>query len=298
MNANPQRDADVSELAAESGDWVTGAEATALRVQFHRMRQLLKGLPGADRVPEQVEADILGCSVDVLRDTRARLRRAVRSTVDDLSADVSTARGLATVRSRYAGAVIVCMGDSITADHQSWAEMLAVALAPHVRVVNEGRSGDTSTDLLSRFSASVPPHRPDVVLIFAGTNDARSYQAGSGQPAVSDEESERNFAELARLTGGLGADLAWITPAGIDDRRVRSHPNTTGSGAVWTNSAIARKADVLRRRPEPVADLQAVFAAAGDADLLLPDGLHPALAGQILIYQAAVELLRRMAQPH
>jgi acetyl esterase/acyl-CoA thioesterase-1 len=50
-------------------------------------------------------------------------------------------------------------------------------------------------------------------------------------------------------------------------------------------------ADIVRRRPEPVVDLQAVFGTPANPDLLLSDGLHPSLAGQIAIVTALVRHL-------
>jgi lysophospholipase L1-like esterase len=297
MNGSRHHSIGAGELeTAAPSDWASSTEAAALRVQFHRIAQILKGLPGSDRVPDHIEAEILGCDVGFLRDVRQTHTQAVMAAVDDLLARPGPAELVAKLRDRYAGAIIVCLGDSITADHESWAEMLAVALAPDVHVINEGRSGDTTTDLLSRFAASVPVHRPDVVLVFAGTNDARTYRTGTGQLAVSDEESRRNFAELAQLIAHLGADLAWLTPARIDDERVLRHPNTASSGAVWTNAAAAGKAALLHQRPEHTVDLQAEFAVPRDTpDLLMPDGLHPSLAGQTVICLAALGLLSRLA---
>ena len=69
---------------------------------------------------------------------------------------------------------IVCHGDSLTegADvdqNDSWPARVEKEL--NIQIVNSGISGDTTGGLLSRFYHDVIPHRPDIVIIMAGTND-------------------------------------------------------------------------------------------------------------------------------
>lgn len=272
--------------------WVSSEEAAQLRAQFYRMPALLKGLPGATGVPLDVEAAVLGIAPQLMERCRRELRAAAAAAVAESLRKSWIAPAVERVRQRHASTTVVCLGDSITADHQSWAEMLALALTPRVRVVNEGRSGDTTTDLISRFHSSLPAHRPDTVMVFAGTNDARTYRGGLTQPALCDEQIRANLAELAALVGNLGARLMWLTPAAVDDERVRTHPSTAISGARWTSAGCARVAAIVRERTEPVADLGVAFNDCDHrTDLLMPDGLHPNVAGQTLIFERAVAML-------
>ena len=69
---------------------------------------------------------------------------------------------------------LVCHGDSLTSpdelDRRSiWPSLVESRLK--ISVINSGIGGDTSGGLLSRFFPGVVQHRPDVVLIMAGTND-------------------------------------------------------------------------------------------------------------------------------
>ena len=69
---------------------------------------------------------------------------------------------------------IVCHGDSLTegadvGQNHTWPALAEKEL--NIRIVNSGISGDTTGGLLSRFYHDVLQHRPDMVIIMAGTND-------------------------------------------------------------------------------------------------------------------------------
>jgi lysophospholipase L1-like esterase len=61
--------------------------------------------------------------------------------------------------------------------------------------------------------------------------------------------------------------------------------------SIWRNADLLAVGDVIRARPEPVVDLQALFGMPPIAGFLGPDGLHPSLTGQQAIARAVVERL-------
>ncbi len=76
---------------------------------------------------------------------------------------------------------IVCLGDSITRGYgvpasQAWPARLEAILSRNARppwqVINAGVPGDTILQGLARLERDVSPHRPDVVFIAFGLNDA------------------------------------------------------------------------------------------------------------------------------
>ncbi|MBN1324037.1 MAG: SGNH/GDSL hydrolase family protein [Methanotrichaceae archaeon] len=94
-------------------------------------------------------------------------------------------------------AVIVAFGDSITAGYavrrgfpHFWREAL-VRRYPSAKIElhNEGVSGNTSFDGLARLGWSVLPHRPDLVTMNFGINDA-AY-------GISIDEFSSNIVEMA-----------------------------------------------------------------------------------------------------
>jgi len=244
-------------------------------------------------------------SSSVLRRELRRSVEAVGGAAREVLAEPGLEAAARVIRRSYAGRSIVCLGDSITADRQSWAEIMSVILGPDVTVINAGRSGDTSADMIARFHLSVRAHRPAVVIIMAGTNDARRYTSdlhasnGYGSLIIDDDGSDANFQELERLALSIsGAAVVWIVPPPIDDPRVATHPAGRLAHARWTDDEVKRKGDLVTRRFRRVADARAEFDRRGVAtDLLMEDGLHPNLAGQKAITIVALKQLTRTANP-
>lgn len=56
----------------------------------------------------------------------------------------------------------------------------------------------------------------------------------------------------------------------------------------WSNRDLVAIAEVMHQLLDPVVDLQSVFGNPANPDLLLPDGLHPSLAGQKAIVTALI----------
>jgi hypothetical protein len=101
--------------------------AVRLLVQFQRLDQLLSGLPGAHDFDTATEARALGVPVHVLEALRAEYRDGVQKHSRDLLADEQLRPSFAQLRLRP-GCRVVCLGDSMTSDFQSWAEMLTAVL--------------------------------------------------------------------------------------------------------------------------------------------------------------------------
>ena len=148
-----------------------------------------------------------------------------------------------------------------------------------VRVVNAGRSGQTSVEMVARIASDVLVHRPSLVLWQAGGNEAlrnwdtadfaRTMQAGLAQFAaagvpvvlVDNQRSARMVAAGAERFDAVLADLA--APVGIG----------LFSRAAWQ-------------------------AAAPDAVILnAPDGVHHSDAGYACLASAIAEAVLSALQP-
>jgi len=100
-------------------------------------------------------------------------------------------------RARIAGGVqtdAVFLGDSLTAAW--WVRDPALFSPP---VANRGISGQTTAQMLARFSADVIPLRPRAVHILAGTNDVLGM-GGPSSPAVY-QGNLRALVDLAQANG-------------------------------------------------------------------------------------------------
>jgi len=89
-----------------------------------------------------------------------------------------------------------------------------------------------------------------------------------------------------------------MTPSPVDEQRVMSWPPLSQQSITWTHAVPEVAAAVRARSADLLADVHRELATSGTADWLLPDGLHPSLAGpkeilRILVRDGASSQSRR-----
>lgn len=163
-----------------------------------------------------------------------------------------------------AAATVVCLGDSLTAGYgvaaeEAWPALLAERWqAAGVRVINAGRSGDTSRGGLQRLGW-VRQQRPDLVIVALGAND--------GLRGLDPQLTERH---LQRIIAGLQADGIQVVLAGMQ------LPTQLGADYRQRFAAIfprLAEAEELPRIPFLLAGVAAV------EELNQDDRIHPNAAG-------------------
>ena len=179
---------------------------------------------------------------------------------------------------------VLVMGDSLSAAYglrseEGWVALLAERLAdghPDWRVVNASISGETSAGGSARVVGEVLRHRPDVVVIALGANDALR-----GLPLA-----ELKY-HLARMIGASRHVDARVLLVGM-----RMPPNlgpeyTQGFERIYRELAAFFDIPLLPFLLEPVAV---------DRNNFMDDNLHPTAAAQPAIgdhvWQALAPLLR------
>lgn len=194
------------------------------------------------------------------------------------------------------GETIVGLGESTTDDLLSWFEILRQLLELRrprdgIRLVNEGLSGHTSSQLLGRINDTMA-HSPDWVLCMIGGNDALRFGPDPSPTQVSIGETSRNLAEILRLAQARGNPRwVWITPTTINGERIEAFPPFRQGGIRCRNEDIAAIGDVMRNLSDPVVDTQADFGLPANALWMEADGLHPSLAGHQVIVTLLVQEL-------
>ncbi|MGN6811297.1 MAG: SGNH/GDSL hydrolase family protein [Thermomicrobiales bacterium] len=266
-------------------------------IQFNHNEKLLAHMPV---VSEDLLAGLYGLDVAGYHKQRALFAENARGAARDLLAEPAFA--LRVDRLPFAPrAVVVGLGDSITDDLQSWLEILRHLLelrrgTDGIVVVNAGVSGETTAQMLARF-VEVVAQQPAWVLCMAGTNDARRHGQRPAKTLVSLDETERNLMALRHFAATqTAARWLWLTPATVVEAAIAADPFLSGQQLSWRNDDLAAIAATVRRQPDPCVDVQSRFGRPANPDLLLPDGLHPNLAGQTLIARAVVERLGELWQ--
>lgn len=199
------------------------------------------------------------------------------------------------------GQRVMAVGDSLTDDLRSWAEILRHQLTivrPHdrVEVVNAGLSAHTTAMVLRRWPAMLGA-APDWVICALGGNDVTRVGPRATKTQVSLEESMANLQELRRIARErCDPSWLWLTPAPVVPERVAAFPGFQIGQSTWDNTDIAALAAAMRSSmSDPVVDLVETFGVPVRDGLQGPDGVHPTLLGQQRIVRA---VLHALAAPH
>ena len=268
------------------------SEQLAYVLQFQHPQKILAGMPGLN---DATVAAIFGMEVEAYRRLRDRFAEGTLQAAHDLLADPGFANRVDRLPFKP-GDTVVGLGDSITDDDQSWLEILRVLVEARrsqdrVQIVNAGISGDTTSQMISRF-LDVVLQKPDWIICMAGTNDARQHGTSPTKVLVSIEETGRNLAMLRNFAATqTSARLVWMTPTPVIEGQIASDWFLGPLQLKWSNEDLAAVANAVRDQPDLVVDLWTAFGTPPDPGLLLPDGLHPSLAGQKTIVTALVDRL-------
>lgn len=190
---------------------------------------------------------------------------------------------------------IVWLGDSITAAHTygRYVETFFLLRRPDLNLtfINAGIGGHSALNGLNRLDQDVLSHRPTVVVVNFGMNDA-GYPAGSPHAAF----IQNTDAIIDRLRQGGVQRIIWVEPtpahiAGVAAQAKIIDRQRQLERFVSEMSRHKVSADVIKVQwHEPMK--QALKAAASKPDFkLIPDRIHPSAAGHAIM---AVEFLRQI----
>jgi acyl-CoA thioesterase-1 len=161
---------------------------------------------------------------------------------------------------------VLVLGDSLSAEYglargSGWVALLAAKLArqgPPTQVVNASISGETSSGGRSRLPALLRQHRPDVVVIELGANDALR-----GLPLAMTEANLKAMTEAARTAGARVLIVGMALP-----------PNY---GRRYTEEFMALFGKVARAEGAALVPflLHGVADVPQSRTLFQADGIHP-----------------------
>src|SRR4051812_6352009 len=150
---------------------------------------------------------------------------------------------------------IVCFGDSIT--KAGYPEVMAKDKDLGAEVINAGVGGNTTAMALKRLQKDVLDQKPDVVVIFFGTNDCRLAEP---QIAVPLEKYQANLSEIASQCAKAGARVVFCTIPPINEeayfkRHAREKFDAAGGMKKVLADYRAAAIKVADAQKAPVVDL-------------------------------------------
>jgi len=212
---------------------------------------------------------------------------------------------------------IILFGDSTTAHRPGAVEKVASvrldealqSIGSSLSVANAGVGGNTTRDALARLERDVLAHRPRVVVIGFGINDAAVdvwKKPAVTEPRIALADYETNLRSLVNSVRERGAAVIFVTPNPVRwtsllrDRYGRPPyrpEEDDGFDAPVLESYRVAMHEMAAELQIPLVDLPAVWGAhlaenGGEVDALLLDGMHPNDAGHAVTAAALLPAVR------
>jgi acyl-CoA thioesterase I len=172
---------------------------------------------------------------------------------------------------------ILIWGDSLSSAYgmpvdEGWVALLQDTLAERVEVVNASVSGETTGGGRSRLPSALELHRPEIVIIELGGNDAlRGFRP---------EHIRANLKSMIEQSKAAGARVLLLG--------IRMPPNY---GEAYNREIETVYADLARHYEVPLVPFL-LDGIADDFDLMQSDGIHPTAKAQPLILAHVLPVLK------
>ncbi len=204
---------------------------------------------------------------------------------------------------------IVAFGDSITEavvglePEQKWTVLLEKRLNDSsanvdYMVINSGVGGNTSREGLARIEKDVIAHKPDIVLVEFGGNDATN----DPNRTVSIEEFNRNMAMMYEKITGAKAQMVLLTftPVIDDWHSVGKHEKYAACGGFDHFIEFYRQAtrEFAKEKSLTLIDVDAVLRKAyithSQDQIILKDGVHLTAKANEIVAKTVYDYLKGM----
>ncbi len=170
-------------------------------------------------------------------------------------------------------------GDSITygagdSEALGWVGRLRKSLETKdgIGVYNFGVCGDTTDDLLKRFSVEADAIKPNVIVFAIGINDSK-YPAGETENIIPLEKYKQNMRELLKLARNYTDKIHIVGATQVDETHLRD------SSTRFVNEIIQSYNSFLKEFSESEDLIYVDVFDALDINTDLDDGLHPNAQG-------------------
>ena len=183
-------------------------------------------------------------------------------------------------------------GDSITygagdSEALGWVGRLRKSLETKdgIGVYNFGVCGDTTDDLLKRFSVEADAIKPNIIVFAIGINDSK-YPAGETGNKIPLEQYMQNMQTLLKLARNYTDKIYIVGATRVDEALIRD------SGTRFVNDMIQSYNGFLKEfsKSENLTYVD-VFDTL-DVDTDLDDGLHPNALGYEKLFDTIREFVK------
>jgi len=198
------------------------------------------------------------------------------------------------------GDTLVFLGDSIT--HQclytQYIEDFFYTRYPklHIHFHNSGVGGDRAKDALTRFDEDVAAYKPKYVTMLLGMNDG-SYR--DFDKTIFDTY-QQDMTSLLDKIAGLGATAIPMTPTMFDSRSKSMKGDNAEPRKTYYNGVLALYGSWLHEQAQnrglgfvdmfsPLNNLTIAARKKTPNFTMIPDGVHPAAPGQVVMATAILE---------
>jgi acyl-CoA thioesterase I len=179
--------------------------------------------------------------------------------------------------------LVVFLGDSLTAGYglaedQGFPAVIERTLRDEgrpIRIVNAGKSGDTSAGGLGQL-AWLLQRAPDVLVVALGGND--------GLRGLPPARTRENLTQIVTTAREQGVEVLLLG--------LRMPPNY---GPDYTEEFERLYAEVAEALDVPLVPFM-LEGVAGDPELNLPDGIHPTAEGQRIVAANVLPALRELLE--
>ncbi len=183
-------------------------------------------------------------------------------------------------------------GDSITygagdSEALGWVGRLRKLLEKNddISVYNFGVCGDTTDDLLKRFSVEAEAIKPNVVVFAIGINDSK-YPVDETTNKVPLERYKQNMHELLRLAREHTNKIYVVGATKVEEAYIRKSGTRFENKVIQTYNDFLK--DVCKSENLTYVDVFDVLDAHADLD----DGLHPNAQGYDKLFETIKEFIR------
>ena len=185
-------------------------------------------------------------------------------------------------------------GDSISfghmvSVHKTWCALISQKFEHRYICNNPSKNGNTTKDALNRITHDLENHRPDIVMVQFGLNDANFWKTDNGMPRITKNLYKANLNEIiSRLKNISNTKKITISTNHLPTKTIDFLDENIYRSNVASYNNIVR--EVADENKILLIDHEKMWQTLPNtSSLLLDDGVHLSVAGHKFYYETILE---------